>query len=149
MTRPHCPPPPALDGVANRMIYVAAPFGAPTAEERTENVARAGALCRLLVYLGAYPVCLHAAIEAGHYGDDSDEGQRATGLHVARSIAREIVGSGGLLVALERPGGGVSPGTRDEIEWTIRNPYEDGDHLPPRVRLVRWDEIVVLDGVEL
>ncbi len=146
MTRP---PPPALIGVHGRTIYVAAPYGAPTAEERAENVARAGALCRLLVYLGAYPVCLHAAIEAGHYGDDSDAEQRTAGLHVARSIARSIVDSGGLLIALERNSGGVSPGMRSEIEWTIRNPYEDGDHLPPRVRLVRWDEIVVLDGVEL
>jgi hypothetical protein len=142
MTRP---PPPALIGVHGRTNYVAAPYGAPTAEERAENVARAGALCRVLVHLGAYPVCLHAAIEAGHYGDDSDAEQRTAGLHVARSIARSIVDSGGLLIALERDGkGGVSPGTRAEIEWTIRSPYYYGDHLPPRVRLVRWDEIVAL-----
>lgn len=141
MTRP---PPPALDGVRGRVVYVAAPFSAPTAEERAENVARAGALCRVLVRLGAYPVCLHAAIEAGHYGDDSDAGQRAVGLHVARSVARSIVDSGGLLIALERNSGGVSPGTRAEIEWTTRALYNDGDRLPPRVRLVHWHEIVLL-----
>lgn len=147
MTRP---PPLALRDVKDRAVYVAAPFGAPTAEERRENVARAGAICRLLVHLGAFPVCLHAAIEAGHYGDDSDIERRTAGLHVARSIARSIVDGGGLLIALECGGkGGVSPGTREEIGWTIQEPYYHGDHLPLSVRLVRWSEIepVILEVI--
>ena len=130
---------PALTDVAGRLVYIAAPYSATTDRERGKNIARAGMLCRLLTQLGAHPITVHAAIEAGHYGDDKIPAERETGLRAVCGIARDVVRCGGLLVALTCPDGSLSAGTRREVEAAV-SAIHWGE--VERVRTVSWPDLL-------
>lgn len=113
------------------IVYVAAPYRADTAEGRARNVERAGLITRLLLHLGAYPICLHAAIDAGHYGDDDDPEQRERGMRAAEMIAFSFWHEqGGAIVALLRDDGTESEGVARE---TAGKPID--------VYRVRWSDL--------
>jgi len=99
----------------SRLVYVCAPYGAPTHEEREVNVARALGVAQVLAREGWCPVCLHPAIHAGVYGDDSDPAQREAGLAVAVRTVEDVVRGGGRVAVLLRDDGTMSPGTA--AEW--------------------------------
>jgi len=99
----------------SRLVYVCAPYGATTHEERERNVARALGVAQVLAREGWCPVCLHPAIHAGVYGDDSDPAQREAGLRVAVRTVEEVVRGQGLVAVLLRDDGEMSPGTA--MEW--------------------------------
>lgn len=52
------------------IVYIAAPFGAPTQAEREWNTARAELLCLLAQRSGCAPICVHSGVLRGAYGDD-------------------------------------------------------------------------------
>lgn len=96
------------------LVYIAGPYAAPTPEERVENVRRIGVLSRLALGLGLAPVAVHVAVEAGHFGQDSNPMDRKRGLDAACSIAVAVAQSGGDLWVLARDDGSLSSGCMAE-----------------------------------
>lgn len=95
----------------NGVVYIAGPYAAPTEEERRENVRRIGELSRFALSLGFAPVSVHAAIEAGHLGDDSDPEARARGLNAACEIVSAVARADGHFFAIRRDDRRYSEGT--------------------------------------
>lgn len=127
--------------VAGRLIYITGPYGGGAVEQ---NLARIGLLCRLLIRLHAHPVALHAALHAGHYDDDRLTGRRPRG-RVTSAIARQIRAGGGGVIALEREGGGLSDGTRQEVvaanNGTAWGLIGRGREPQPGVAVLRWCDL--------
>lgn len=120
------------------MIYLAGPYRGANAEEVQRNLGRIGLLSRLLVKLGAGPVSVHAAVHAGHYGDDADPAARRDGIAAAVRIAYGI----GAIIALEQDGGGLSAGTAEEVMALNNGRPWSRQQTPQRgVAVVRWDDI--------
>jgi hypothetical protein len=103
------------------LVYIAGPYAAPTPKERTENVRRIGELSRFALTLGYVPVSVHAAVEAGHYGDDSDPAARARGIDAACGIATMVAKAGGHFFAIRRDDGSYSTGTQMERDVFLAN----------------------------
>jgi hypothetical protein len=103
--------------VAGRLIYVAGPYRASTAEERERNTRRACRLAHLVMEAGGVPVVVHPAILHGVYGDpsDSDPVERERGVANTLALAMWIRNAGGRCVALLREDGSLSQGTKDEV----------------------------------
>ncbi len=80
--------------------YLAGPYSAPTAEGRAENVRKIGRICRFLTRQGYAVVTIHAAIEAGHYGDDGDPEDRERGLAADCALVDVVIKAGGTLYVL-------------------------------------------------
>ncbi len=93
------------------LVYIAAPY----AEAPALWVPRVSTLSRWLVGKGYAPVSIHAAIQAGAYGDDNDPEARAAGLDAACSIVRAVGRSGGAFVAIKREDRTLSPGCKAEL----------------------------------
>ena len=72
-------------------------------------------MAQVLAREGWCPVCLHPAIHAGVYGDDSDPAQREAGLRVAVQTAVDVVRGGGQIAVLMRDDGSLSVGM--SMEW--------------------------------
>jgi len=70
-----------------KTVYIAAQYGAATAEERARNAARARWLATVAHRMGLAPVYVHDAIEVGVFGDDADPKARNAGLASATAIA--------------------------------------------------------------
>ena len=98
------------------LVYIAGPYAAPTPEERAENVRRIGVLSRLALGLGLTPVTVHAAIDAGHFGQDSNPVDRKRGLDAACTLAQWVAKSGGDLWVLTRDDGFFSSGCVQEVD---------------------------------
>lgn len=98
------------------LVYIAGPYAAPTAQERAENVRRIGVLSRLALGLGLAPVAVHAAVEAGHFGQDCNPADRKRGLDAACSLAQWVAKSGGDLWVLTRDDGFFSSGCVQEVD---------------------------------
>ena len=103
------------------IVYIAGPYAASSDEERTENVRRIGEVARFALSLGFAPITVHAAIEAGHYGDDSDPEARARGLDATCEIAGRIALSGGHFFAIRRDDGSLSDGTKREHDAVLKS----------------------------
>lgn len=95
--------------------YLAGPIAAPTAEERAENIRRIGQICRWLTARGYAVVTVHAAVAAGHYGDDDDPAERERGIQACEVLARMVADRNGQLAVLLRDDGEASTGTRREM----------------------------------
>ncbi len=94
------------------MIYIAAPFAA----DPDLWTARVSVLSRWLTSLGLHPVSVHAAIQAGAYGDDADPASRARGIQAACALVRLISQSpNGSMVIITQNDGTLSPGCRAEM----------------------------------
>lgn len=102
-------PPAALDG---RFIYLAGPYANRSPVVRRWNTARIGLISRMMLALGAVPVTVHAAIDAGHYGDDADAAERMAGMTATRALMIKACADTGLLLVLE----GRSRGTEREVD---------------------------------
>lgn len=97
-----------------QLVYIAGPYAARTAAERRRNTDRVGLISRMLIQLGAHPVPVHAAIHAGHYGDDDDPDARRDGMRATLALLDAIAEAGGSMLVLEGP----SKGTAAEvIRW--------------------------------
>ena len=70
-----------------KTVYIAAQYGAATAEDRARNAARARWLATVAHRMGLAPVYVHDAIEVGVFGDDTDPEARSAGLASATAIA--------------------------------------------------------------
>lgn len=131
--------------IAGRLIYVAGPYRGVDAAQVQRHLARVGLLNRLLVRLYAHPITLHAAIHAGHYGRDDVSREREAGLEVASAIARRIRDAGGGVLALEQEGGGLSSGTRCEVEaannGTAWGLIGRGREPQPGIAVLRWRDL--------
>lgn len=113
--------------------YIAAPYGAPTAEGRAENTRRALALAALAVAWGRAPICVHPLIEAGALGDDGLPADRERGIACCIAQVEAVARAGGELWLLLGDGGWISDGCRRELETWERLV---GD---TRVRRYRYD----------
>ena len=119
------------------ICYLAGPYAAPTAEERAENVRRIGRICRWLTQdQGFAVVTVHAALHAGHYGDDDNPKHRAQGIAADLELVRMVRAAGGRFFALSRDDGSLSTGTQQEAEA-----------FGPRVVKLTWAEWLA-SGVE-
>lgn len=105
-------------------VYIAAPYNAITEELRACNVARAQLLAQLAHRDGMAPVCMHANIHAGVYGDDRNAADRAIGIESTMMVV-ELVRrhSAGRLWVLETEPGLTSVGVTREIKtWKHGRP---------------------------
>lgn len=100
--------------MVDRFVYIAAPYRAATSAERAENVRRAGVLSRLALHLKFAPVCVLAAVEAGHFGRDGVPEDREEGLNAATALCRMVAKQRGQLWIIMRDDGTLSEGCRRE-----------------------------------
>lgn len=99
------------------LVYVAGPYRADTEAERLDNVRLACRVAHGVVRAGGIPVVVHPAIAQGVYGDpsDADPVERERGVANTLTLALYVRNAGGLCVAITRPDGSLSQGTRDEV----------------------------------
>lgn len=97
------------------LVYIAAPYGAPTPEGRAENTRRAVALAALAAAWGRAPICVHPLIEAGVFGDDDNPADRARGLACMAQVEAVAKADGEMWVLL-RDDGLMSRGCLAEVE---------------------------------
>lgn len=104
--------------MTRRPVYIAGPYGAPSADLIQRNVARALAVGRLAVAQGHAPVVTHLLGAAGLYGaaDESVVGVRETAIACGRSGADMVGCANGLLWAISSEAGSLSEGTAAEVE---------------------------------
>ena len=76
----------AVSPTKRPIIYIAAPFGAPTEAEREYNTQRAELLCLLAQRTGYAPICVHSGVLRGTYGDDDDPQDRFWGLETCKRL---------------------------------------------------------------
>ncbi len=103
-------------------VYIAGPYAAATPEERAENVRRIGAVSRWAVENGYAPVSVHAAIEAGHLGEDDDPVARERGIEVSLALVDMVAHSHGELFVIERDDKTLSTGSEREVRRFGRPP---------------------------
>lgn len=98
-------------------VYIAAPYGAPTAELRTLNTQRAVLLAKVAHRLGLLPICQHPLIDAGVFGDDGTPRQREAGIQASLAAMGMVLRhTGGRLWVLEAAHMKLSPGTKREVD---------------------------------
>ena len=97
------------------LVYIVAPYGAPTYEERTRNVERACQLNLMACDAGYAPMLVHAALHGGAYGSDDDPAIRARGLEIDLAWVEAVWKLGGELWVLLRPDGTLSSGSAVEV----------------------------------
>lgn len=96
------------------VVYIAAPYGAPTRALIGWNIARACALATLAIREGLAPVVVHPSIPV-IYGEEETPGARAVGLEVDTAIVAMIARSlTGRLWILETDAGELTPGVLQE-----------------------------------
>lgn len=131
----------------SRLVYVAAPFAAPTAALEALNAADARQLGRIVESLGWYPVVPHRLgySDRDLNGDPSPE-CRARALAATMEVMRAVMGMGGLLaVLLEADAGTRSSGVLGEI-----GAWLNGSRIPPvwvtRPMLARRSTMTITDA---
>lgn len=98
-------------------VYIAAPFGAPTAIGRKWNTERAMLLATIASRAGKAPMVVHPLILDGVYGDDNNPEQRAQGTLKSIALMRAIMmRTHGELWVLSGEGGVLSPGVAEEVK---------------------------------
>jgi hypothetical protein len=113
-------------------VYIAAPYAAPTAEERAANVARAVQLGRaVMAHWPNRPVIVpHLFGAGGLYGDATDDGgpspARQLALHHCGLMAELVGAAGGWMVVVSAPDGSLSAG----CELEVRRWFVGADSLP-------------------
>lgn len=100
-------------------IYIAAPFGAATHDERLHNTMRAVTIANVAAAIGYEPVVVHLRILAGEWGDDNDPFQRAAGMAATMEVLERVIRRGGEVWALRRDDGTMSAGTAAEVEHAL------------------------------
>lgn len=100
------------------VIYIAAPFSAPTAAERERNTRRAEALNLLAIRQGHAPICPHSTILRGGQGRDDVPEEREAGL----SAMLAVLGRCDQVWALTRDDGSLSAGMQRELEHWANGP---------------------------
>ena len=115
------------------VVYIAGPFGAPTAEQVACNVLDAVTLSLFAVTRGLSPICPHPGIMAGAFGKEASGAERERGVR-AVIVQVEMVArlTDGRLWAIQTPEGGISSGTHREVtaferayrQAHRRDPYE-------------------------
>lgn len=101
------------------IVYICAPFSAPSLLERDRNVNRALLLGRLAVLSGFAPIVVHPSIDSV-FGDDNDPAARARGLACNLAVCELVAHNGGALWILLRDDGTMSPGCECErAVWSM------------------------------
>ena len=136
------------------IAYIAAPYAAPSPDERTLNVARACSLARaLMLRRGWSCIVPHPAIHAGAYSDDAIPEQREVGMRATIEQVEMVAQVGGALVAIARdptadiPTGVhlLSPGTTAEVMA-----FQEACDRRAETRTWReWRAVLDIDGLGL
>lgn len=101
--------------------WIAAPYAdydhaAGVLAKVEKNVSDAVAFAFRYTSANYAPICIHPAIQAGAYGNDGDDSDRAQGLAVSRALVRLIASDPlGVFVLLLRRDGTISPGCLFEL----------------------------------
>lgn len=105
-----------------KVVYIAAPVAAPTAEAIEDNLCRAEALARHALERGYAPICVHSMIARAVFGDEQNPEHRARGMAVDMEIVRSVARTGGELWVLYPPGSPFpSKGCHDELQAYLTN----------------------------
>lgn len=114
-----------------KVVYIAGPYAAPTADEIARNVRRAVALGRYAAHLGYTPLVPHAQGWAGVYGaaDESEAGVRELALRCSQDLAARA----DEVWIIQRDDGTRSEGSHLEAE--AHRLRSGRPHLP---RVGRW-----------
>lgn len=126
------------------LVYVIAPYAAPTVQEIELNVSRAVAVGRLAAERGFVPIVPHALGWLGVHGaaDESDPEVRPRALDCGLSLARLAGSLGADLWVVARGDRSLSSGTAGELKA-----YRD--HGGMSVSLYTWFEWQALGAVDL
>lgn len=117
------------------LVYIAAPF----AEAPVLWTTRVSTLSRWLVGKGYAPVSIHAAIQTGAYGDDTDPDARAAGLDAACSIVRAVACSGGAMILITRDDRTMSNGCKKEAAAFRKSGRWNAEDLIVRAKWATWE----------
>lgn len=124
------------------LVYIVAPYGASTDEERRQNVDRAVALCAKACDQGFAPMTVHPGIYWGAYGHDADPVLRERGLEIDLAWIDIVDKIGGELWVLLKSDGTLSSGSEREVKrWRLLSVDDDRGAYgwAPNLRWFRWD----------
>jgi len=119
-----------------KLVYICAPYGAPTHEGMTENTRRACMLNLLAADLGYAPQVVHAGIHMGAYGSDADAATRRRGLEIDFAWIDAVAQLNGELWVLLTAALTLSSGSREEVGRFLTEAYS----RTTRIKWFRWDD---------
>lgn len=138
------------------VVYIAAPYAAPTVGQIARNVARAIAVGRLAADRGLAPLVPHAIGWLGVHGprDESAAGVRDAAIGSGEALAAMVGAHGGRLWIVSLPNGTLSSGCSREMAAYAAAYREAHDRYPPeslvlRRRWERWSIDVRSAGIRV